>query len=114
MNKTTDMHNCDQRKKSQMDIKIETNKRFGMPFFIPLIALISCFMLSSRKDKKFIFFDKYFAFLFGFIVLVSSEIFLRYSGISLNNTLAYFLVPVFLLPIFYLFLIRKFKYENLN
>jgi len=107
-------HNCSHTINERQDVQIEMNKRFGMPFFIPLIALISCFMLSSRKDKKFIFFDKYFAFLFGFIVLVSSEIFLRYSGISLNHTLAYFLVPVFLLPIFYLFLIRKFKYENLN
>ena len=51
-NKPTDMHNCDQNKKSLMDIKIEFNKRFGMPIYIPLISLITCFLLSIRIEKK--------------------------------------------------------------
>ena len=81
---------------------------------IPLIALISCFLLSSRRDKKNLFLNKYFIFIFGFIILVCSEIFVRYSGNSFNHTLAYYLLPVVLLPLAYLFLITKFKYENLN
>ena len=31
--------------------KIEFNRRFGMPVFIPLVALISCFLLLSRNEK---------------------------------------------------------------
>ena len=46
------VHNCDQSKKSQMDTKIEINKRFGMPIYIPLISLACCFLLASRKDQK--------------------------------------------------------------
>ena len=90
------------------------NKRFGLPIFIPLIALISCFLLSSRNDKKNLFFNKYMYFLFGFVILVGSEIAVRYSGISLNHTLAYYLAPILSVPLFYIFLIRLFKYENLN
>ena len=30
-----------------MDTKIEINKRFGTPFYIPLIALVCSFLLSS-------------------------------------------------------------------
>ena len=106
--------NCTHNRNENKDVKIEINKRFGIPFFIPLIALISCFLLSSRKDKKNLFLNKYFIFVFGFIILVCSEIFVRYSGNSLNHTLAYYLLPVVLLPLTYLFLITKFKYENLN
>ena len=107
-------HNCSHARNEIKDVKIEINKRFGMPFFIPLIALIPCFLLSSRRDEKNLFLNKYFYFLFGFIILVGSEISVRYSGISLNYTLAYYLIPIFSLPLVYLFLIRKFKYENLK
>ena len=34
------MHNCSPIEKAMMNIKIEINKRFGMPCYIPLIALI--------------------------------------------------------------------------
>ena len=33
------------------DLKIEINKRFGMPMFIPLISLISCFLLSIKIGR---------------------------------------------------------------
>ena len=96
-----------------MDTKIEINKRFGMPIFIPLIALIASFLLSSRKDKKIYNYNKYIYFFIGFIVLVLSEIIVRYSGTSWSHTIIYYLFPVILLPIFYLTLLRKFKFENL-
>ena len=114
LGKVTSMHNCNDTSKAKKDIKIEINKRFGMPLFIPLIALISCFLLSSRKDKIAYRFNKYIYFLIGFLVLIISEIAVRYSGNSLNNTVIYYFVPIILLPIIYLLLINKFKYENLT
>ena len=109
-----DIHNCNQSKKSLMDIKIEFNKRFGMPIFIPLISLICSFLLSSRRDKKTYPYNKYIYFLICFVILVSSEILVRYSGLSWNYTALYYLLPLLLMPLLYFFLIRKFKYENLN
>jgi len=94
--------------------RIEINKRFGMPMFIPLLALVSCFLLSGRRDKKINFNNKYLYFAIGFIILVSSEVTVRYSGNSFNYTALYYSVPIILLPLIYLFLIRIFKYENLN
>ena len=38
----------------------------------------------------------------------------RYSGISFKHTTIYYLLPVSLLPFIYIFIIRTFKYENLN
>jgi len=106
--------NCNPNQKSFADSKIEINKRFGMPLFIPLIGLITCFLLYSRKEKKIFPFYKYIYFGIGFIILVSSEITVRYSGTSLQHSLLYYLIPICLLPIVYLLLIRTFKYENLT
>ena len=97
-----------------MDVKIEINKRFGMPIFIPLIALISCFLLASRRDKKNYYYNKYIYFFNGFLILLTAEIIVRYSGTSWAHTIVYYLIPLILLPVFYLILIRTFKYENLS
>jgi len=108
------IHNFDDSEKFYKDIKIEVNKRFGMPFFIPLIGLIACFLLSSKRDKKISYSYKYIYFLIGFIFLVVSEISVRYSGISIKHTIIYYTIPIVLLPFIYILLIRIFKYENLN
>ena len=57
--KNIDMHNCNPTERTRMNTKMEINKRLGMPFFIPLIALVCCFLLGSRKDKKIYNFNKY-------------------------------------------------------
>ena len=110
----TARHNCDDSKKSMMDTKIEINKRFGMPIYIPLISLISCFLLTSRKDKKMFYLNKYIYFFIGFLILTLAEIIVRYSGISWNHTFIYYLIPLGMSPLLYLALIRTFKYENLS
>ena len=112
-NTSSDMHNCSPNKKSFMDTKIEINKRFGMPIFIPLISLICSFLLSSRKDKKIYNYNKYIYFFISFIMLIIAEIIVRYSGISWSHTTFYYLIPLLMIPLFYLTLIRRFKYENL-
>ena len=111
-NKNT--HNCRRHEKNLRDTKAEINRRFGMPIFIPLLALISCFLLTSRRDKQKFGLYKYIYFFIGFVIIVSSEITVRYTGISWNHTAAYYLMPIILLPIVYLTLLKKFKYENLN
>ena len=108
------MQNCNLTSDYQKDLRIEINKRFGMPIYIPLISLIICFLLSTRKDKKISPYRKYIYFTVCFIVLTASEITVRYSGNSFNNNLLYYLIPIVLLPITYFFLVRTFKYENLN
>ena len=106
--------NCNRGKENINDTKIELNKRFGMPLFIPLISLICCFLLASRKDKKMYGYHKYIYFIIGFIIVITSEITVRYSGISLNHTMVYYFLPIILPPLIYFILIRTFKYENLN
>ena len=113
-NKDINIHNCNIDKKSLMDNKIEINKRFGMPFYIPLIALMCSFLLTSRKDKKIYNYKKYIYFFIGFIILAFAEILVRYSGISWTHSAIYYLLPIALSPLLYFILIRTFKYENLS
>jgi len=109
-----DENKCERYGENFTDTKIEINKRFGMPIFIPLISLICCFLLISRKDKKSAKFKKYIYFFIAFAILMSGEITVRYSGLSWNHTIIYYLIPIVMLPLSYIALIRTIKYENLS
>ena len=108
------LNNCNVEEEYQKDLVIEINKRFGMPFYLPVVGLMICFLLSTRRDKKISSYNKYIYFALSFIILVCSEISVRYSGNSFNHTLVYYIIPISLFPLTYLLLIRSFKYENLN
>ena len=90
------------------------SRRMGMPIYIPLTTLICCFLIVSRKEKSINFVNKYIFFFIGFLILVLAEILVRYSGFSNINTLIYFLFPVLFIPITYLILINKLKFEKAN
>ena len=107
------MHNCNPNEKTKINTKIEINKRLGMPFFIPLMALVCSFLLGSRKDKKIFNLNKYIYSFFGVLFLILAEITVRYSGISWKHSAFYYLIPLGLVPLLYIILIKKFKYENL-
>ena len=109
-----DTHNCNNTKKTKMDIKIEINKRFGTPFFIPLLSLVCCFLLASRRDNKIYAINKYIYFFIGFVIVAFGEVAVRYSGISWNHTFFFYLFPIVSSPIIYFILLKKFKYENLS
>ena len=36
----------------KFDIMNEINRRLGMPLYIPSLALIACYLLSSRRESK--------------------------------------------------------------
>ena len=113
-NKSVKTHNCQNNRKSFINNIIEVNKRLGMPIYIPLIALVCSFLLSSRKDKKIYVYNKYIYFIISFFILVLAEMIVRYSGKSLVHTGVYYLAPLILMILFYFTLIKKFKYENLS
>jgi lipopolysaccharide export system permease protein len=113
LNKKANIINCNINEKTMMNLKIEINKRIGMPFFIPLMALICSFLLGSKRDKKIYQFNKYIYFFVGFAILMLAEITVRYSGNSWSHTAIYYLIPAGMVPLFYFALVRKFKYENL-
>lgn len=94
------------------EIKSEINRRFGMPLYLPVLALIVCFNIFRTKDIYNYNLKKYSIFVFSFIILILSEIFLRYSGKSNIFMLAYYFIPIVFSIFLYILLIKKTKFEG--
>ena len=90
------------------NIKQEFLKRFYQPIYIPLLALL-CGLLFI-KSKEDISFSKYrfILFILIFLIIVISEISLRYSTKSDSGLIFYIAFPVFCFFTTYLFLKNKF------
>ena len=98
--------------KNNISIIIETvSRRLVMPLYIPVVSVLLSFLLIYRKNKQTKLFNRYLFFLLGFLVLVSSELLVRYSGFSNINFFSYLFAPFILLPIIYFLLTNKFRSE---
>jgi len=96
------------------DIINEMNRRIGMPLYIPLLSLIACYLLSSRKENKKVYLMKYIYGFIGFAFLIFAETSVRYSGKFFYITVLYYLVPIIITFLNYLLLYKVFKYETLR
>ncbi len=98
--------------KNNIAIVIETfSRRVLMPMYIPLVSILISFMLIYTKNKKNKIINRYLFFLISFILLVLSELLVRYSGISKIGFYTYLITPFVLMPILYFILINKFRKE---
>ena len=98
--------------KNNIAIVVETfSRRIIMPLYIPLISILISFILVYTKNKKTKIINRYLFFSLSFMLLVLSELLVRYSGISNIGFYTYLLIPFVLLPIFYLILLNNFRKE---
>ena len=81
-------------------------RRIILPFYIPLISLICFFLLIS--NTKF-FSNKITIFIYCFLVLLFTELVIRYTGINYAIRIIYIFTPFVLLFCIYFFLIFKFS-----
>ncbi len=98
--------------KSLPNIKQEFLKRVYKPIYIPLIALISCLLIIQSKENTHYNRYKFFLFIFAFSVIVVSEISLRYSSNSNMGSYLFYLIPILLFFLTYMYLITKLKNNN--
>ncbi len=98
--------------KNNIAIVIENfSRRIVMPLYIPLVSIVISFILIYSKNKKSKLMNRYTFGVLSFFLLLSSELLVRYSGITKINFYIYLLIPFISLPILYLILINKFKSE---
>ena len=83
-------------------------RRLVLPFYIPIVALICSFLL--LKNQK-IFFNKVFVFIYSFVVLVFTELVIRFTGLSSSIRWLYIFLPFIFFSLLYFFLIYKFNKE---
>jgi len=83
------------------------SRRLGSPLYIPLISIITSFLLFYKKEKTYNFLKKYMLFIISFFLLIFSEIFLKYTSYSKLLAISYFMIPITISVLFYICLIKK-------
>ena len=104
--------NCNENVNSEIITVL--NRRFFLPFYIPVVALICSFLLIKAQSKKNYFLNKYSIFVLGFLVLIYSELIIRFTGISKVIGTLFVISPFILIPIIYLSLILKLNRESIS
>ena len=91
----------------------EINRRLGMPIYIILMSIIVSYMLVSYNENKNNYYD-YLIFFTCALIIIFSEIFIRYSGKNFIFTGLFYLTPIFIILISYFNLYRLFNKKILD
>ncbi len=86
-------------------------RRLILPFYIPVLALI-CSILLIRNNK--FYFNKLSIFTYSFILLVLTELLIRYTGLNSTIRQVYIISPIIFSIFFYILLNVKFLKEAKN
>ena len=100
-------------KSAEEEINTVLNRRFILPFYIPIISLLCSFLMIKTKEKNNYFLNKYTIFSLSFLTLLYAELIVRYTGISKIMNLLFIISPLILIPIIYLLLIYNFSKESI-
>ena len=87
----------------------ELYKRFIIPFYIPSLMLIILFLILKSKENINYFNYRVFIFLFGLLIIISSEMSLRFIKDNFLENIKIFIVPLFIIIFIYSLI-----YFNLN
>jgi lipopolysaccharide export system permease protein len=82
-------------------------KRFYKPLYILLLGLISCILILKSKDEINYNKIRIALFSFAFLIVVISEIALRYSATSTIGTIFFILFPVIIFTLIYVYLNKR-------
>ena len=94
------------------NIKQELLKRICMPLYLPLLALIACFLILKSKDAQEYTNFKFKLFLIGIIFLIISEVSIRYAGLNNKSNLIFILMPVILFIIARTFFNNQLRFQK--
>tara|TARA_B100001250_G_C19779088_1_gene780983 strand:+ start:64 stop:1185 length:1122 start_codon:yes stop_codon:yes gene_type:complete len=89
----------------------EMYKRLIIPFYTLIISLIAISLIIEPRTNKFIRFHKMNIFLAGVIIIILSQISIKFLSTSTNVTNAIIILPIVLVLIYYLMLAFKTKFK---
>ena len=90
----------------------EIYKRTIVPFYIPIIILISIMLILPTKENINYFKFKFLTFLSGIFVIIFSETTIRLIESSMLSNIKIFVLPVILIFILYSIIFYKFKLKQ--
>tara|TARA_B100001989_G_scaffold173952_1_gene125656 strand:- start:604 stop:1731 length:1128 start_codon:yes stop_codon:yes gene_type:complete len=85
------------------------NKRIVTPIYLPILALIATLLL-IRSERFYL--RKISIFLYSFIVLLFTQLAVKYTGYNFIILLSFFILPIIFTLFFYVFLNYKFLNET--
>ena len=85
------------------------NKRIVTPIYLPILALIATLLL-IRSERFYL--RKISIFLYSFIVLLFTQLAVKYTGYNFIILLSFFILPIIFTLFFYIFLNYKFLNET--
>jgi len=88
----------------------EIYKRLVMPFYIPLLVMLSLLLILKSKDDHSFKFHKLKIFILGFFLIIFIEISLKFIGINIIKNLLIYLLPLLLFFLMYFYFVNKFKF----
>ena len=93
----------------------EMYKRIIVPFYIPVIILISILIILPTKESINYFKFKIFTFSSGIFIIIFSETTIRFIEGSMLSNIKIFMVPILLILFLYITIFYKFKtnYKNI-
>ena len=101
-----DLDNAFCNESSKKEIIPNFIRRLVLPFYIPTIVLI-CSLLFLKTKK--IYLNKFFVFTYSLAMLVFTELFLRYTGLSTAIKFIYIFLPFITFAILYIILFYTFQ-----
>lgn len=95
---------CNENAKKEMISAL--SRRIVLPFYIPVISLISSLLLINSKKK---YLNKTSIFMYSFILLLTVEMSVRYTGLNPLIKKLFLLTPFVMISLIYFTLVMKFK-----
>ena len=102
-------HNCSSN--GIGNIYKELYKRFILPFYVPILILITQLLIIKNKEFKNYSKYKLIIFLLGFLIIIFSESTLKIVENNFIDNLDIILFPLFLILFFYLYFFYLFKFR---
>jgi lipopolysaccharide export system permease protein len=107
INMTNYDHNCDTN--GMKNIYKEIYKRYILPFYIPILFLITLSLILKSKEEKNYSLFKVVIFLINFFIIVLSETSLKFINNSLENNYIFIIIPIIIISLLILNFIYQLK-----
>ena len=93
------------------DIYEETFKRIINPIYIIILSLISSLLILRSKDSNLKSVFKLLLFLFGFSIIIFSELSYKFINTNLEIELIFLTLPIIFVILFYFFILLKTNFK---
>ena len=110
LSKDLKIENC--RTDNISNILKEFHKRITIPLYIPALMLICLLVITKSKENNNYTLYRFKIFLIGLVIIILSELSIRYVETSIFNNAIIFLIPLVIILYLYLTFYFKFNFKE--